>query len=120
RRFRRDLDTFYAGARVVERVDPASRRLRPVAVVDTLARSVAIEMDLRLEAAALSETAENTGGDLGFRVPKVEWDFTARDVLTLEWIDGIKLSDIPALETAGHDLPALACRLMQAFLRQAL
>ncbi|HVY21696.1 MAG TPA: 2-polyprenylphenol 6-hydroxylase [Bauldia sp.] len=118
--FRRDLETFFAGARFVERVDPASRRLKPVTVVATLAKSVAIEMDLRLEAAALSEMAELTAGDLGFRVPAVEWPLTARDVLTLEWIDGIKLSDIPALRAAGHDLKMLARRLMQAFLRQAL
>ncbi|MCP4385846.1 MAG: 2-polyprenylphenol 6-hydroxylase [Hyphomicrobiales bacterium] len=118
--FRRDLDTFYQGARLIERFDPAARRLRPVAVVDTLARSVTIEMDLRLEAAALSEMAEATADDPGFRVPAVEWDYTSRDVLTLEWVDGIKLSDLPALRAAGHDLPLLARRLMQAFLRQAL
>ncbi|MBN8993660.1 MAG: 2-polyprenylphenol 6-hydroxylase [Rhizobiales bacterium] len=120
RRFRRDLETFYEGARLVERLDPAARRLRPVAVVDTLARGVTIEMDLRLEAAALSEMAENTKQDGGFRVPKVEWELTARDVLTLEWIDGIKLSDINGLREAGLDLPLLARRLMQAFLRHAL
>ena len=120
KRFKRDLETFYEGARLVERVDPAVRRLKPVAVVDTLARSVAIEMDLRLEAAALSEMAELTAADQGFRVPRVEWERTARDVLTMEWIDGIKLSDLAALREAGHDLPELARRLMQAFLRQAL
>ena len=119
-RFRRDLETFFAGARLVERIDPAARRLRPVSVVDTLARSVAIEMDLRLEAAALSEMAELTAADDGFRVPRVEWELTARDVLTLEWIDGIRLSDVTALAAAGHDLKAIARRLMQAFLRQAL
>ena len=84
RRFKRDLDTFYEGARLAERFDPEARRLRPIAVVDTLARGVTIEMDLRLEAAALSELAENTRDDPGFRVPKVEWELTARDVLTLE------------------------------------
>jgi ubiquinone biosynthesis protein len=120
RRFQRDLDTFYAGARMIERADPASRRLRPVAVVDTLARSVAIEMDLRLEAAALSEMGENTAGDSGFRVPKVDWERTARDVLTLEWIDGIKLSDLDGLRAAGHDLPRLAEKLIQSFLLHAL
>jgi ubiquinone biosynthesis protein len=119
-RFRRDLETFLAGARTIERIDPASRRLRPVVVVETLARSVAIEMDLRLEAAALSEMAELTAADQGFRVPSVEWELTARDVLTLEWVDGIRLSDVAALRAAGHDLKALARRLMQAFLRQAL
>jgi ubiquinone biosynthesis protein len=119
-RFRRDLETFFAGARLIERVDPASRRLKPVTVVGTLARSVAIEMDLRLEAAALSEMAELTAGDIGFRVPAVEWELTARDALTLEWVDGIRLSDIEKLRAAGHDLAVLARRLMQAFLRQAL
>lgn len=119
-RFRRDLETFYAGARLIEWLDPAARRLRPIAVVDTLSRSVAIEMDLRLEAAALSEMAEATADDEGFRIPKVEWELTARDVLTLEWVEGIKLSDIDGLRQAGHDLPALARRLMQAFLRHAL
>lgn len=119
-RFRRDLDTFMAGARFVERVDPQSRRLKPVVSVETLARSVAIEMDLRLEAAALSEMAELTAGDIGFRVPRVEWERTARDVLTLEWIDGVRLSDIDGLVAAGHDLKLIARRLMQAFLRQAL
>jgi ubiquinone biosynthesis protein len=119
-RFARDLETFYAGARLVERIDPKSRRLRPVAVVDTLARSVAIEMDLRLEASALSEMAELSADDAGYRVPAVEWSATARDVLTMEWVDGIRLSDLPALRAAGHDLAALARRLMQSFLRQAL
>jgi ubiquinone biosynthesis protein len=119
-RFARDLDTFFAAARLIERLDPKSRRLRPVAVVETLARSVAIEMDLRLEASALSEMTELTRNDPGTRVPTVEWSATARDVLTLEWIDGIKLSDVAALRAAGHSLPMLASRLMQSFLRQAL
>jgi ubiquinone biosynthesis protein len=119
-RFARDLQTFFAGARWIERIDPASRRLRPVASVDRLARSVTLEMDLRLEAAALAEVADQMKGEIGFRVPEVDWQRTARDVLTLEWIDGIKLSHLDELKAAGHDLPLLAERLMQIFLRQAI
>ncbi|MCC6984595.1 MAG: 2-polyprenylphenol 6-hydroxylase [Bauldia sp.] len=118
-RFRRDLETFYAGAHIAVR-RPEMQRLRPVEVVDTLARSVSFEMDLRIEAAALSEMAEATASDPGFRVPSVDWARTARDVLTLDWVDGIRLSDLSALKAAGHDLPALARRLMQSFLRHAL
>ncbi|MBO6544752.1 MAG: ubiquinone biosynthesis protein UbiB, partial [Alphaproteobacteria bacterium] len=44
-RFARDLSTFYIAARLLERTTPALRRLRPVAVVDTLAESVRLEMD---------------------------------------------------------------------------
>ena len=120
RRFARDLQAFFAIARAIERSVPKARRLKPVQVVETLARSVAIEMDLRLEAAALSEIADNTRADPGFRVPEVDWDRTARGVLTLDWVDGIKLSDRAALEAAGHDLPALGRHLMQTFLRHAM
>src|SRR5690606_23889600 len=50
-RFKRDLETFFFAARTAEARDPEARRLRLVATVETLARSVAMEMDLRLEAA---------------------------------------------------------------------
>jgi ubiquinone biosynthesis protein len=120
RRFRRDLSTFYFAARWIERLDPRSRRLRPVEVVDTLARTVAFEMDLRLEAAALSEMAENTLADPGFRVPAPDWNRTARSVLTLEWVDGIPLSDVGRLQGAGHDLKALGRVVIQSFLRHAI
>lgn len=120
RRFRVDLSSFYRAARLGERASPEGRRLRLVAVVDTLARSVAMEMDLRLEAAALSELAQNTEAEEDFRVPAVDWDRTGREVLTTEWIDGVKLNDAEGLRAAGHDLPALGRIVMQSFLRHAL
>ena len=119
-RFRHDLDSFFLAARLQERFVPSTRRLRPVEVAKTLAQTTRIEMDLRLEAAALSEIGENTAADPGFRVPRVDWERTGRDVVTLEWIDGIKMSDIEGLRAAGHDLNALAATLVQSFLRHTL
>jgi len=119
-RFKKDLDSYFFAARMIERFHPPSRRLRPIAVVDTLAKSVAIEMDLRMEAAAISEMADNSKDDVGFRVPKVDWMRSARRVLTLEWIDGIPIAEQDKLIAAGHDLKALGTRLMQTFLRHAL
>ena len=119
-RFRRDLETFFFAARKAEARDPEARRLRLVATVETLARSVTMEMDLRLEAAALSELAENTKEDPDFRVPKVEWDRTARTVLTTDWIDGIPLNDRERLRAAGHDFIRLSRVIIQSFLRQAI
>lgn len=119
-RFRSDLETMAFSARMIESVMPASRRLRPVDVVATLARSVEVEMDLRLEAAALSELAENAREDRQFRVPAVDWTRTARDVLTSEWVDGVSLSDPAAIEKAGHDRIALARNVIQSFLNHAL
>jgi ubiquinone biosynthesis protein len=120
RRFRRDLSDMYFAARLADRLLPEAKRLQPVEVVDTLARSVKIEMDFRLEAAAASEFAENTKDDPDFRVPQVDWDRTAKEVLTLEWVDGIPLSDVAQLRRLDYDLPALGRRLIQSFLRHAL
>jgi len=119
-RFQRDLDSFFYVARLAERHSAEGRRLRLVATVETLARSVAMELDLRLEAAAFSELAENTKDDPDFRVPKVDWDRTARRVLATEWVDGIPLNDRARLAAAGFDLPLLGRELIQSFLRQAI
>ena len=122
KRFERDLESFYFAARMAERFSPQTRRLRPVAAVDTLAQSVLLEMDLRLEAAAISEMAENVAkaGDTDFRVPNVDWERTAKRVLTLDWIDGIPLTDLKAVEAAGFDRTALGLNVIRSFLRHAI
>lgn len=120
RRFNNDLEGFFLAARLQEKFMPATRRLKPVEVAETLAQTTKMEMDLRLEAAALSELAENTRDDPGFRVPWVDWERTGRDVITMEWIDGVKMNDIEGLKAAGHDLKGLAAVLIQSFLRHTL
>lgn len=119
-RFARDLDSFFWVAELAEKLNPAARRLRPMQVVQTLADSVALEMDLRLEAAAMSEMAENVAHDADFRVPEIDWLRTSRRVMTLEWVDGIPAGDRDALVAAGHDMKALGTRVIQTFLTHAL
>jgi ubiquinone biosynthesis protein len=119
-RFRRDLGDFFFVAEKAEIHSAEARRLRLIEVINTMSRSVAMEMDLRLEAAALSEMAENTRDDPDFRVPVVDWDRTAHNVLTMEWIDGIPLSDHARLDEAKVDLPDLGRKVIQSFLRHAL
>jgi ubiquinone biosynthesis protein len=119
-RFAHDIESMYLIARMQERLMSSARRLRPVEVTRTLEQTTKLEMDLRLEAAALSEIGENTRDDPGFRVPNVDWERTGRDVITMEWIDGVKMSDIEGLRAAGHDLEKLAETLIQSFLRHTL
>jgi ubiquinone biosynthesis protein len=119
-RFRRDLSDFFFVAHKAEAYSAEARRLRLIEVINTMSRSVAMEMDLRLEAAAMSEMAENTRGDPDFRVPAIDWDRTTHNVLTMEWIDGLPLSDHARLEQANVDLPDLGRKVIQSFLRHAL
>jgi len=119
-RFARDLKSFYFAARMAEKLVPPLRRLRPVQVVDVLAQSVQVEMDLRMEAAAISEMAQNIADDPGFRVPDIDWTRTTKRVLTTEWIDGIPIADTDRLRAEGHDLERLAQIIIQSFLRHAM
>jgi ubiquinone biosynthesis protein len=118
--FARDLSAFALAARWGERLFREGRRLRLVAVVDTLATSVAIELDLRMEAAAASELAERTRLDDDFRAPVVDWQRTGSRVLTLEWVDGTPLRDVDALKAAGHDPKSVAVLVVRQFLTHAL
>ena len=78
------------------------------------------ELDLQREAASASELRENMIAEPGYYVPEIDWRRTARRVMTLEWLDGIKLSDRDALIAAGQDCSKLAATLVRAFLRQAV
>ncbi|MDT2020383.1 2-polyprenylphenol 6-hydroxylase [Methylocella sp. CPCC 101449] len=120
RRFARDLSDMFFAARLAERWSAEAQRLRFIGVVETLARTVRMEMDFRLEAAAASEFGENVAKDNDFRVPNVDWNLTAKDVLTLEWIDGVPLSDIAALERGGFDREKLGRIVIQSFLTHAV
>ena len=116
----RDIETYEWAAAHLEGLGGEAERLRPRAIIANFRRWTARELDLRREAASASELAEKMHGHAGFRVPGVDWDRTNGSVLTIDWIDGIKISDREALIAAGHDMPDLARRLVLAFLTQAI
>jgi ubiquinone biosynthesis protein len=116
--FARDLDLFYWCAAMLERLVPELRRLKPYEVVATFADSVAIEMDLRMEASAAVELGGNFVGDTTFRVPRIDWERTARRVLTLERIHGIKIDRRDEIIAAGHDPDAILAHAAASFFNQ--
>ena len=119
-RFRADIESFYAGARLVEKLVPPIRRLRPVGLVEVLDHSARLELDLRFEAAAISEFGENTKEDTGFDIPDIQWEYTAQRVLTTTWMEGIPVRKTKELEKAGIDRKLVSTNLMQNFLRHAI
>ena len=118
--FAKALETYEWAAAHVERYGGEAERLRPRLVVAHFRQWTARELDLQREAASASELRENMVAEPGYYVPEIDWRRTARRVLTLEWLDGIKLNDREALIEAGHDCNALAAILVRAFLRQAV
>ncbi|RMB00641.1 2-polyprenylphenol 6-hydroxylase [Eilatimonas milleporae] len=119
-RFRRDLALFDWLAGLGEQYSVEGRRLRLKDVVAKVRETAAREMDLRLEAAAGAELADNMTAESGYRVPSFDWHLTSRRVLVLDWVSGIRLGDRAGLSAAGFDLPALASRVVRVFLKQAM
>ncbi|MCC6827947.1 MAG: 2-polyprenylphenol 6-hydroxylase [Novosphingobium sp.] len=119
-KFASDCETYEWAAAHLEALGGEAARLRPRAVIANLKRWTARELDLRREAASASELAEAMKGYEGYRVPAIDWDRTNGRVLTVEWIDGVKISDGAALDALGVDRCVLARRLVLAFLTQAI
>jgi ubiquinone biosynthesis protein len=118
--FARAIETYEWAAAHVELLGGEAERLRPRMVIAYFKQWVRRELDLQREAASASELRDNMVAEPNFHVPEIDWGRTARRVLTLEWLDGIKLSQRDELIAAGHDTKELAATLVRAFLRQAV
>jgi ubiquinone biosynthesis protein len=115
--FRRDLELFHWLADVIERTRPRLRRLKPREVVTTLEAAIRTEMDLRMEAAAAEELRENFAHDDELYIPAIDWQRTGARVLTLEWIDGVRIDQPEALRAAGFALDDVIRTAANAFFK---
>jgi len=114
------LDAMRLGAGLVDRLVEPARRLEPRAFVEIIARSLQLELDMRLEAAAASELAEVMGKDDYMSAPGVIWDGVGKRVLTLEWADGLPMTDPAMAQLSEQERNLLADKVVRAFLVQAL
>jgi ubiquinone biosynthesis protein len=117
-KFHQDIDLMYWLAEWAERTMPRLRRLKPVETVKTFEDSVTLEMDLRFEAAAAAELAENFLGNEAFKVPEVDWLRTGRRVLTLQRVHGIPVDERDRLLAAGHDPVDILAKAAEAMFKQ--
>ena len=118
--FKRAIDTYQWAAAQLEAMSVEARRLRPRLTIETFKRWTARELNFRREAASASELKESMTAEPDFVVPDIDWARSTAKVLTVEWIDGVKLTDRAALAAAGFDTGKLARTLITAFLRQAI
>ena len=115
----RDLAVLYTVARLASRYSADARRLRPIEVVDEFNKTLQDELDLRREAANASQLRANFADSDMMYVPRVYWDLARRDVMVMEWITGIPISNIEALKAAGIDMRRLAHNGVRIFFTQA-
>ena len=118
--FAEAIETYEWAAARAEAMGGEFGRLRPRLTIATFKRWTLRELNFRREAASASELAEAMTAEPDFVVPAIDWRRTTTKVLTLEWVDGVKLSHRRALIEQGYDTRAMAELLVRAFLRQAV
>ena len=118
--FNEEIDAMMLFAFLVESFVKKSKRLKLVEVVFLLKEITNLEMDLRFEAAAANEYAENTKNDVGFRVPEIYWNFTSENVMTLDWVDGVSIRETNELKKRNLNTQKIAEDIIQNFLRHAV
>ena len=118
--FNEEIDALMLFAFSVESLIKKTKRLKLIEVVFLLKEITNLEMDLRFEAAAANEYAENTKNDVGFKVPTIYWNFTSENVMTLDWVDGISIRETEELTKRNFDTKKIASDIIQYFLRHAV
>jgi ubiquinone biosynthesis protein len=114
----RDLEVLYALARLAESYWSESRRLRPIEVVREYEKTVLDELDLMREAANAAQLKRNFAGSNLLHVPEVYWDYCRVNVMVMEHIHGVPISDMARLRAAGTDIRKLAENGVQIFFTQ--
>ncbi len=115
-----DIEVLMGLALLAKRHFPENSSFDPVELVKEFAKSIRRELELSREGRTIERIAAYFAGDPTLRFPRVYWERTSSGILTLEFIHGIKVSDIPALDQAGLNRKLIAQRGSEFFLRQVL
>ena len=118
--FNEEIDALMLLAYIIQSTITRTKRLKLVEVVFLLKEITNHEMDLRFEAAAANEYAENTKNDSGFYVPKIYWNYTSEKVLTLDWVEGVSIREKDLINDKKIDVKNIASSIIQHFLRHAV
>lgn len=115
-----DIDVLNGLAYLIEQHVPAVALYDPVGLVKEFRRNIMREMNFTREGRTVDRFAVNFAGSETVYTPKIYWEFTAERVLTMEYVPGIKISDVEKLTAQGYDLKEIARRGADAFLKQVL
>ena len=116
----RDISLMYIGATLVRRFWKQSRRLKPVEIVAEFERTTYDELDLMREAANASQLRRNFMHSEKMYVPQIYWEYAQRNVMVMERIHGVRISDIATLKAAHTDMKKLAEHGVEIFFTQVL
>ena len=115
-----DIDIMMNLARLIGRHVQELRIYDPVGVVKEFAKTIRKELDFQIEGRHVDRFAINFKDDAKVFIPSIYWDISTREVLTMDWVEGIKIDNLPALVAAGLDPKLIAENGATLILRQVL
>ncbi len=118
-KYEEDIAFLEYGAEVITRFLKKAKRLRPKEVMSVFRQSMNLELNLRSEAAAASRILDNFANDSSLHIPRIYWNLTHDDIITLEWIDGVSIYDRKAIKKLGFDPKDIAAKIAVIFFNQA-
>jgi ubiquinone biosynthesis protein len=113
-----DLDLFLRQARFLERHSETMRGYNLMGITQELARSLREELDYQIEGRNAERLRANLSSDGRFVVPQVFWGLTTHRVITMQYIDGIKFSEMDRLREEDYDLTSVAQVVVEGYLKQ--
>ena len=113
-----DVSLLYAAAGLLEKLFADGKRLRPREVVAEFEKHLEDELDLMREAANCSQLRRNFKDSALLKVPEVYWDYCGRDVMVMDRMDGIPVSQVDRLRESGVNIPRLAATGVEIFFTQ--
>ncbi len=116
----RDMSLLRSCANLFTFFSSEARRLRLDKVVERFQEFINSELDLCIEAATISKIKEIHKDDENIYTPKVFWEYTSSEILTMEWIDGFKVNKVDLLEAQNIDRHKIASSLILMFFKQSL
>jgi ubiquinone biosynthesis protein len=114
----RDIEVLYAVAGLAARYWAESYRLRPVELVREYEKTVLDELDLMREAGNAAQLKRNFAGSSLLYVPEVYWDYCRADVMVMERIHGLPVSNVAEMRRRGTDIKKLAENGVEIFFTQ--
>lgn len=118
-KYERDMQFLEFGAKLTSILIKKAKRLKPKEVIAVFRQTMKFELDLRSEAAAASRLYDNFIDDDSLLIPKIYWDLTSSDIITLEWIQGVSIYDKDKIVKLGLDPKEIAAKIAVIFFNQA-
>ena len=115
-----DISILFYLANLIERYLPHGKLYNPTGIVEEFSRTIRRELNFNLEGSNAVKFKNNFERDDTVYIPAIYWDYTTKDILTMERIEGIPIHEIKKLEEAGYNKKLIAKNGANAFLRQIL